>query len=88
MIKHDSDFYDGQILNPPRGYSTTKVDKKWEKTVARKHQIIKQHTQQATTETPEQCNPQFNDEIDSDDGVTNLDDDDFVPEEPTEWKKY
>ena len=30
-IKHDIEFYDGQALNPTRGYSTKKTDMKWEK---------------------------------------------------------
>ena len=87
-IKHDSGFYKKQVLNPPQGYSTGKIDKMWEKTAIRREQIKNQQTQQtqSTTETHE-SEVQFDDDDGDEDVVA--DDGDFVPEEiPLKKKKY
>ena len=49
-VTHDSDFYDKQVLNPPKGYSTAKVDKMWEKT-AKRREKTKKHLTQPTQNT-------------------------------------
>ena len=72
-IPHDKDFYDGQKLNPPRGYSTRKTDKKWEKTAARRKQILNQQTASEASKSDPCDLVEFDDEedkllpVDSDD---------------------
>ena len=91
-VKHDVDFYNKHVLNPPQGYSTGKIDKIWEKTAIRREkrqnaETPKQKPPQATT-TAEESEIQFN--IDDEDKVRLSDsDEDFVPNDsPSKKTKY
>lgn len=83
MVKHDIEFYEAQVLNPPRGYSTSKTDKKWEKSTARKQQRNMQETPQPARE----CDSLVYDRKDVEDEAMDVDDDadeNYVPPEPEE----
>ena len=86
-IKHDVDFYNKQVLNPPQGYSTGKIDRMWEKTAIRRQQIKNQLTPKPPHATTIAVDNQFN--IDDDDEIALRGDEDFVPEElPSKRTKY
>ena len=91
-VKHDQDFYNKQVLNPPGGYSTGKVDKVWEKTAIRREKIRKQLSQESQeTKSIESNNEQSDDvqtvedEIDVDDST---EDEEYVESPVKKKKKY
>ena len=86
-VKHDKDFYEKQVLNPPQGYCTSKVDKVWEKSAIRREKARKYLCRESevivdSCDVDDVEKDEFDDENEDENDV-----DDFVPEAESPVKK-